>query len=251
MVTLVSNVRPGKAPKLEFKLDLGPVSSWSYSTLTKFEDCAYQIYISKVKKIPEPQGAAAERGEAVHKSAEDYVQGKIDTIIPELKNHAEGLKELRKLHAEGLVSVEGEWAYTVEWEKTGWMDANCWTRIKLDVFVKTSPTTGRVIDYKTGKKFGNEIKHSQQGLLYAIGAFMRDPELEYVDVEFWYTDLALKESTKKSYTRDQAIMFLAPFHKRGVRMTTERNFNPNPSKMNCKRCSYGKGEHPECRYGIY
>jgi RecB family exonuclease len=251
MVNLVSNVRPGAAPKLETDVQLGLVPAWSYSTVTTFEECAYRVYIAKVKKIPEPSGEAADRGTMVHKAAEDYVQGLTDQLIPELKNHAAWLEHLRVEFPTGSVSVEGEWAYTIDWEKTGWMDPTCWARIKLDVFVKTSPTTGRVIDYKTGKKFGNEIKHGQQGLLYAIGAFMRDPELEYVDVEFWYTDLALKESTKKSYTRAQALMMMPSFHKRGVRMTTEKEFNPNPSKMNCKWCHFGKGEHPECRYGIY
>ena len=251
MVTLVSNERPGPPIQLDKDFELGLVKAWSYSTVTTFEECAYRVYIGKVKKIPEPSGEAADRGTAVHKAAEDYVQGKTDELIPELKNHRAWLDDLRKDFPTGSVSVEGEWAYTIDWEKTGWMDANCWARIKLDVFVKNSPTTGRVIDYKTGKKFGNEIKHGQQGLLYAIGAFMRDPELEYVDVEFWYTDLPLKESTKKSYTRAQALMFMPSFHKRGVKMTTETEFNPNPSKMNCKWCTFGKGEHPECRYGIY
>lgn len=251
MVTLVSNVRPGPALSLENNIELGPIPAWSYSSLGTFEDCAYRSFIEKVKKIPQPQGEAAARGEIVHKAAEDYVQQKIDKIIPELKNHTDGLNELRRLFVEGAVSVEGEWAYTIDWAVTQWMAPDCWARIKLDVFVKTSPTTGRIIDYKTGKKFGNEIKHGQQGLLYAIGAFMRDPELEYVEVEFWYTDLALKESTKKSYTRTQALMMLPGFHKRGVKMTTEREFNPTPSKQACRWCHYGKGEHPECRYGIY
>lgn len=251
MVNLVSNVRPGPAIVLDKDIDFGPVRAWSYSTVSTYEECAYRIFINKVKKIPEPSGAAADRGTAVHTAAEDYVQGKTDELIPELKNHKQGLDELRTMYPTGLVSVEGEWAYTIDWEKTGWMDGNCWARIKLDVFVKTSDTTGRVIDYKTGKKYSNEIKHAQQGLLYAIGAFMRDPNLEYVDVEFWYTDLALKESTKKPYTRAQALMFMPSFHKRGVKMTTEKDFNPNPSKMNCKWCHYGKGDHPECRYGIY
>ena len=36
----------------------------------------------------------------------------------------------------------------------------------------TNETAGTV-DYKTGKKFGNEIAHAQQALTYAIGSFFR------------------------------------------------------------------------------
>lgn len=250
MVSLVSNVRPGPAPVLEKPLDLGLVRAWSYSTLSVFDECAYRVYIQKVKKIPEPQGDAAARGEIVHKAAEDYVSGKVAELIPELKNHSDRLLELRELFKAGKVEQEGEWAFTIDWTKTDWMAGDCWARIKLDAYVKESDTSCRVIDFKTGKKFGNEIKHAQQGLLYAIAAFMRDPEMQAASVEFWYTDLNPKESTKKFYTREQALMFMPGFHNRGVKMTTEKDFNPNPSKMNCKWCHFKKGETPECRYGV-
>ena len=46
-------------------------------------------------------------------------------------------------------------------------------------------------DYKTGKRRGNEIKHTDQGIVYVIGAMMRYPEIEYAQVEFWYTDEGL------------------------------------------------------------
>lgn len=250
MVNLVSSVRPGTEPVRETELDYGPVRAWSYSAVTVFEECAYRTYISRVKKIPEPSGAAADRGTAIHLMAEDYVKGKTDQVGPELKNHVADLEELRELFKEGKVSLEGEWAFTVDWEKTGWMDGNCWARIKLDAFVQVDATSGRVIDYKSGKKFGNEIKHGQQGLLYAIAAFMRDPNLEYTTVEFWYTDLPRKDTTKKSYTREQALMFLPQFHKRGVKMTTEKEFNPSPSKSNCRWCHFKTGETPECKWGV-
>lgn len=250
MVTLVSNKRPGPAVQLAKPIELGPVPAWSFSTLEKFEACAYQIYISKVKKIPEPQGEAAARGELVHKAAEDFVNGTRDDLIDELKTYSEKFELLRLLYKEGKVEQEGEWAFTIDWERTDWMAPNCWARVKLDAYVQVSPTECRIIDFKTGKKFGNEIKHGQQGLLYAIAAFMRNPKLEFAQVEFWYTDQKLADMSRKSYTRDQALMFMPGFHSRGVKMTTETNFDPNPSKTNCLWCPYKKGDVPECRWGV-
>ena len=104
------------------------------------------------------------------------------------------------------------------------------------------------INYKTGKKFGNEISHSQQGLLYAIGTFFRYPELEYVQVEFWYLDKG--ETTKKQYTREQAMQFAPGWHSRALVMTTATDFDPTPSKDSCRWCSYRKGDHPECHWGV-
>lgn len=250
MVTLISKTRPGPPIVLAQPTELGPVSAWSISTLEKFEQCAYQIYIGKVKKIKEEQGAAAARGELVHLAAQHYVEGKRDDLIPELKKYADKIEQLRIEYAKGNVENEGEWGFTIDWAKVNWMAPDVWARVKLDVYVRVDDHSARVIDYKTGKKFGNEVKHGQQGLLYAIAAFMRDPELQYVDVEFWYTDQKLEDATKKSYTREQALMFLPGFHNRGVKMTTETEFEPNPSKMNCMWCSFKKGDNPECRWGV-
>lgn len=250
MVTLISKTRPGPAPVLAQPTELGPVSAWSISTLEKFEQCAYQIYISKVKKIKEEQGEAAARGEQVHLAAQQYVEGTREDLIPELKKYADKIEQLKIEYAKGNVENEGEWGFTIDWQKTGWISPDVWARVKLDVYVRVDEHSARVIDYKTGKKFGNETKHGQQGLLYAIAAFMRDPNLQFVDVEFWYTDQKLEDATKKSYTREQALMFHPGFHNRGVKMTTEKDFEPNPSKMNCLWCAFKKGEHPECRWGV-
>lgn len=250
MVTLISNIRPGPAQTLAQPAALGKVPAWSISALDVFETCAYRTYIAKVKKIPEPQGAAASRGEQVHKCAEEYVNGLRHDLIPELKKYESEFEALKGEYLLGKVEQEGEWGFTIDWAKTGWMSPDVWARVKLDAYVQVSATEARVIDFKTGKKFGNELKHNQQGLLYAIAAFMRDLELQFATVEFWYTDQKLTDMTKKTYTRDQALMFLPGFHNRGVKMTTETEFEPNPSKINCLWCSFKEGEHPECRWGV-
>jgi len=99
------------------------------------------------------------------------------------------------------------------------MEGRTWARIKLDALVHQDEQSARVIDYKTGKKWGNEISHSQQALLYAIGTFLRYPDLEFVN-------------------------------SRAVKMTTETEFNPTPSKSSCRWCSYRQGDDPQCQWGV-
>ena len=105
-----------------------------------------------------------------------------------------------------------------------------------------------VIDYKTGRQFGNEIAHGQQALTYAIGSFLRYPDLQHVQTELWYLDHGTV--TEQSYTRDQALLFLPKLHERAMVMTSAESFPPNPSKSNCKWCSYKKGEDPACQWGV-
>lgn len=88
----------------------------------------------------------------------------------------------------------------MDWEPTAWVGSTTWVRIKLDALVFEEDNSARVIDYKTGKKWGNEITHGQQCLLYAIGTFYRYPEIEAVQTELWYLD---KQQTTKKILHSQ------------------------------------------------
>ena len=247
-VALTQDARPDADKLFTDKAPLGPVTAWSYSALKVFEECPYRTFLSRVKRIPEPSSPAADRGSQIHQEAEDYVNGTLGEFPESLKKFKAEFEELRELFAEAKVELEGEWAFTEEWQPCGWVENRTWVRIKLDALVHESDTSARVIDYKTGKKFGNEIGHSQQALLYAIASFIRYSNLEYVQTELWYLDHA--ETTKQSYTRAEAMAFFPGFHARATRMTSEFNFEPNPSKSACRWCSYRQGDDPACQWGV-
>ena len=69
MIKLTQEARPDKDKPLRKPDTLGLVPAWSYSTLKTFEECPYRTYISKVRKIREPSGPAAERGSKIHQEA--------------------------------------------------------------------------------------------------------------------------------------------------------------------------------------
>lgn len=248
MIELTQATRPDGDIELSKPEKLGQVRAWSYSALKVFEECAYRTYISRVKRIPEPSSPAADRGSAIHDMAENYVNGTLEKFPNELQKFSAEFAELHELYQHGKVELEGEWAFTLDWQPTGWMSDDCWARIKLDALVKETDTSVRVIDYKTGKKFGNEIPHGQQCLLYAIATFMKYPEVQFAQTELWYLDKG--ETTKHSYTREEAMTFMPNFHNRAVKMTTCEDFEPKPSKEACRWCSYRKGEFPECQWGV-
>ena len=246
-----ANKRPDSLKPMEQPDKLGPISAWSYSALKVFEDCAYRSYIARVKKVPEPGSAAMDRGTTIHEEAEHYVDGSGE-FTDNLKKFKSEFEELRQLYIEAKVELEGDWGFTLDWKPTGWMVPDTWARIKLDALVHEDQTSARVIDYKTGRKFGNELGHSQQMLLYAIAAFMRFEDLQFVTAELWYLDKG--ETTVRTFTREEAMEFLPGYHSRAIRMTTAEEFDPNPSKYNCKWCSYKDTpeghDGPQCQWGI-
>jgi CRISPR/Cas system-associated exonuclease Cas4 (RecB family) len=250
MTKLVQDKRPDLESVLETDTpkELGLIPAWSHSTLKTYESCPYRIYISKVKKVTEDFGPAAQRGTEIHEQAEHYVKGELNELPDTLRKFKNQFEELNSLYADSKVELEGEWGFTIDWEACGWMDPKVWARVKLDAIVHEDESSARVIDYKTGKKFGNEITHSQQGVTYAIATFFRFPLLESINTEFWYLDHG--ETLEQTYTRDEAMVFMPKLQQRAVEMTTATKFPPNPSNYNCKWCSYKNGEFPICEWGL-
>ena len=231
------------------------ISQWSFSKLSVFEQCAFRAKLQFVDKIPEPERPlppgktehANDRGSRVHDGAELYVRGGVE-LLPELQKFKPEYDKLRELFAAGLVSLEGEWAHNSEWDPVAWNSPDAWLRLKLDAFVRPDKKTGIVIDYKTGKMFGNEIKHAEQGQLYMTSVFVRYPEIEQVTVEFWYLDQ--DELTKVVYNEHQSAHFLKKFTARGDKITSCTEFKPNANKFSCRWCPYGPKGTGHCTVGV-
>lgn len=234
------------------------ISTWSFSRLSDFEKCRFLAKLKYVDKIPEPPRPlkpgqtehANDRGTRIHEAAELYVKDPNIELITELRRFQEEFAELRALYADGKVILEQEWAIDRDWTPVAWRSETAWNRAKLDAFVHTGETTGRAIDYKTGKKFGNEVKHAEQLQLYQLLSFMRFPNLEEVTVELWYIDQGPDHTTKMKFTRDQGLRFFKNFNERGIAMTSCSEFPPNPNAHSCKWCPYGPKGTGHCAVGV-
>ncbi|MCL1142950.1 PD-(D/E)XK nuclease family protein [Shewanella gaetbuli] len=97
--------------------------------------------------------------------------------------------------------------------------------------------TAKIIDYKTGRKFKNEMKHRDQGLSYALHAMHRYPDINTFHVEFWYLDQG--EKMQMLFNRRQLVILLRMYHNRAMKMTTCKDFMPNPNAFSCQYCPYG------------
>ncbi len=219
---------------------LGPARTWSFSALMNYEKCPH-IIKQKLDRAPVPErdeNHPAERGTKIHDMAEKYVDGTYSKFPADLRKFKNEFDELRSMYPEGNVILEEDWGFTLNWAPTGWTDDDTWNRMKLDALVLLDEgTAARVIDYKTGKKFGNEVKHMQQAQLYAIGVFFKYPNVQALTTEFWYLDHKL--TTRKTYTREKMLHYITRFTERALAMTTTTVFPPKPNKMNCKWCDYG------------
>lgn len=231
------------------------VNSWSHSKTVDFEKCKRMFWLKHDQRIPEPERPlpsgksehANDRGTRVHDSCELYVNGTSDELCPEAEKHfGPQLDLLRVMHQDGIVSLEGEWAMDRDWNPADWKAG--WLRLKLDALVFFSDTEALVIDYKTGRKFGNEIKHGEQLQLYQLVTFLRYPQLEKVTAELWYLDQ--NEVTSREFTRAQGLRFRDNWARRGTVITGCNEFPPNPNIYSCQYCGYGPWGTGHCEVGV-
>jgi hypothetical protein len=231
-----------------------PITSASHSRLVTFESCKLRAQLQYGQKIPEPERPlpegktehANDRGTRIHTDCENYVLGSGE-VTKEMERFRPEFEALRRLYLNGKVSLEGEWGFNQEWEAVEWKKA--WLRMKLDAIVFLSKHEAVVIDYKSGKKFGNEVKHAEQTQLYQLASFLRYPELEVIHTELWYLDQK-DELTQNTFTRSQGLRFRSRFDKRLSALTTATEFPANPNIFTCRYCGYGPRGTGDCPRGV-
>ncbi len=235
------------------------IEAASFSRLDVYEQCAKRGFFQYCLKIPEPDRGPPhkrcpknpttgklewhnDRGTRLHDSMDKYVRGVRDDYDIELKDFDVEMTNARVAFENGLVFAEQMWCYKDDWMPTRWDDwDNTNMRIKLDLFwvvkgERDDPIEAVAIDLKSGKKFGNEVKHSTQLQLYALGAFKKYPNLELCHTEIWYSDF--DDVKTVTYRRDQALRNQPSWDDRIEAMLSDTIFEARPSEHNCKYCPY-------------
>lgn len=233
------------------------INTWSFSRLSVFEDCPARAKFAYIDKIPEPVRPlppgktehANDRGSRIHTASELFTTQNI-SLAPELRHFAPEHLNLRERYRalKTNVQAEQEWGFNRDWLPVTWSSPDIWARIKLDYFVKLSDTHGVVIDLKTGRRFGNEVKHTQQGLVYQLAALIKYPSLLKVTTEFWYTDQ--NEITGSTFLRHQGLRFLSGIDARAKKMTSAKVFPAKPSAYNCRWCPFSQNGTGHCKVGV-
>lgn len=221
------------------------INTWSFSRLQDYESCPYKAWLKHAERIPDPKpNKYADRGTAIHTLAEEYLLGKIDPIPLELMKFHDDFKSLRT--RSDKLMLEQEWGFNRNWEPCEYRGTDTWGRVKLDCALGLTDTEGVVIDFKTGKKFGNEIKHGEQLQVYALSSFIRHPDWKTLTAELWYLDQ--DDMTSITVTRKTAMeRYLKVYDGRFRKMTDATEFSPKPNIISCKYCPYGDTGHCDKR----
>ena len=230
------------------------LQTWSFSSLKQYEKCPYSQYLKRIQRIATEENTDEThplvRGNRIHREAEEYVKGEVPDMPRSIKRFTSQFESLQDLYKEGQVILEEGMGFTSDWEPCGFTDwGSVWHQSKMDAVIKHDETTFTIIDYKTGKSWGNEVPHSQQGALYGVALMCLFPQAQSITVEFWYLDEG--KTKRRTYNRSQLTAQMANFNKRAVQMTSATEFPPKPNKMNCLYCDYGVANgNGKCQYAV-
>ena len=228
------------------------ITTWSLSRWQCYENCARQAKYKFIDKLPEPKGAALERGSFLHELAEFFLRNIKKTVPKELKLIADVLKKRKKQGA----LAEAEFAFDKEWKPVEWMAKDVWVRVKADVTVlpvlgKGVPTV-KVDDFKSGGKadqlsFEHHPEYELQLELYALSALLKYPVAEEAETSLIFIDHGKIIPSVRRYTRADIPRLQKLWEKRTKKMLADTTFVPNPGNA-CRWCHYRKSNGGPCEY---
>lgn len=152
-----------------------PNITWSYSSLSLFQQCPKKYYHLRVAKdIKEPETEHLMYGKLVHEAAEFYIKN--NTPIPPefafIQPHLDKLKGLGDTHL-----CEYRMGLTRNLEPCDFFDKDVWWRGVADLIVLKGETAF-LVDYKTGKS--SRYADTKQLEILSLALFKHFPEVKKI-----------------------------------------------------------------------
>jgi len=214
-----------------------PSHEWSYSSLLKYEKCPFTRALRLQGAEAGEAGEAARKGKDIHAAIEEAL----------LANDPSAVKMKHPRHEEIIYAlcdhadkqIEAEWRVDADWMPID-PGTDSWGLAFADAvaFYRSDETSSVwIIDWKTGKRRGNELKHTGQMQCYAAFCAALNPEIDVFKVQLCY--LNEKRDATIVWNRQNAAFFQSRFTKRVERMLNDTQLRPRPNRTNCRWCEYG------------
>jgi len=214
------------------------ITAWSYSRYNCYQTCPFQFKCKFIDKLPEEKSSQMERGLRIHKELEKFLNS--EGALPE---EAQSFSAQFSFLLQEQAFAEMQMAFTQAWKPTGWFKKDTWLRVILDAGLIYDDNTADVIDFKTGKKYG---ENEEQMELFAVATFNRFPLLTEVKTRLWYLDGGDEDVV--DFRAADRLKLRDKWEKKVQPLFADTMFAPRPNDK-CKWCSFGKSKGGPCRHG--
>lgn len=211
--------------------------SFSNSSIKAYEQCPFKYKLTRINRLQEPAGDAANRGKEVHEKFEKALIGLHLPIEDAFAYWNPYLAELRQKQAR----PEVELGVDREWGPCGFSEAKVWLRGVMDVIYQDG-TSIHVLDWKTGK----ERDYADQLKLYATLLFATHPDIDRVTMEICYIDIC-KQQSYGEVSRNTFDELKTWVTDRITKIENDDVFAPKPS-YGCKWCHFRKSNGGPCKW---
>lgn len=245
----------------------------SFSRLEYYNTCPQAFkykYIDKLQPLSAPKmldengnekPPAWFRGTVIHQAMDDYINGVRDDLIPELyslKPDIEEARILKKKDPKRVLTEQNKYFdedYNIidmdslsEDEKSVTSGGDPCPKeyhalVIIDLLIFNEDfTEARVIDLKSGKRNGNEVKHQKQTQMYALFISIEYPNVQNFITEIWYCDLH-GLTVVKDYTKEKIQVYFNYWDRCIMQMKNDTNYFSKPHEKSCFFCEWGLQEH--------
>lgn len=221
-----------------------PTIALSFSRLSDFETCPLKFKAKYITKDypDESNNPAFEKGNAIHKQLEDYINYKKSTEAarPAMGSVAQNLVPMiDNLHkvCNGNIFGEKQIAVNQNWEKCDWFAPPSVVKYRaiIDMLAFVNDRTLLVNDFKSGKVRPYEEGETTQLKLTAAIMFSLYPKIEEIITSYLFVEH--KSTVKVTFKREQLEVLKAPFDRAYAAVQVEKEFAFKKNRY-CNWCLY-------------
>ncbi len=221
-----------------------PTIALSFSRLSDYETCPLKFKAKYITKDypDESNNPAFEKGNAIHKQLEDYINYKksSEAAPPPMGSVATNLVPMiDRLHktCDGNIFGEKQIAINQNWEKCDWFASPSVVKYRaiIDMLAFVNGRTLIVNDFKSGKVRDYEDGPTTQLKLTAAMMFSLYPNIEEIHTNYLFVEH--KKTVSVPFKREQLEDLKAPFNKAYDKVQMEKEFSFKKNKY-CNWCLY-------------
>jgi hypothetical protein len=221
------------------------ITAWSFSRWETYVLCPFKFKCKFMDKLPTPQTPSMARGNQVHLDLKSYVTGETQTM-PDVVVLPFQRTLVDQIRAFDDKLVEQQWGFDHNWRETGWFDrgpVKTWFRSILDVALLYEDLVAEVIDWKTGKVYG---ENAEQMELFALSLMCKFKPATHVITRLVYLDAKAEQIAEYPAADKEALQ--AKWERKVEPMFNDRDFIPRPNDK-CRFCDFSKSKGGPCRFG--
>jgi len=210
---------------------------YSYSSIKMYEQCPRKFKFSKIDRLPDSSGDAANRGKQIHTEIEEVIKGGLQLLSTDIEHLAPKIENWIKAKA----ISEMPFAVNAYFAPVSYDDPTAIFRGVIDLYVENGPEA-TIIDFKTGK----HRDYKDQVTVYAAVILSCKPDIEYVKTAIEFIDLVKTDEYPVITRRDLPFLLLGLKDRMKV-ITKDTIHAANPSGL-CKFCHYRKSNGGPCKW---